>query len=65
MPKIHELNSKTLTDPAYVAADDGEDTYKVDLKDLLDNVTPALDIHVEGTSLIINTSIEDGNEVSY
>lgn len=35
MPKIHELNSKALTSPAYIPADDGSDTYKVDLSVLL------------------------------
>lgn len=28
---IHELNTKAITNPAYVALDDGSDTYKLDL----------------------------------
>lgn len=34
---IHDLNTKTLTDPAYVAFDDGSDTYKANFKDIIDN----------------------------
>lgn len=33
--EIHELNTKSITDPAYIAADDGTDTYKMDLHNLL------------------------------
>lgn len=33
--EIHELNTKAITDPAYIAADDGTDTYKMDLHNLL------------------------------
>ena len=29
--EIHELNTKGITSPAYVALDDGDDTYKLDL----------------------------------
>lgn len=35
--QIHDLNTKTLTDPAYVAFDDGTDTYKADFKAEIDN----------------------------
>lgn len=34
--QIHDLNEKTLTNPAYVAFDDGTDTYKADFKDIID-----------------------------
>ena len=36
---IHDLNTKTLTDPAYVAFDDGTDTYKVEFNDVLEEKT--------------------------
>ena len=35
--QIHDLNTKELTDPAYVAFDDGTDTYKADFKAEIDN----------------------------
>ena len=35
--QIHDLNTKALTDPAYVAFDDGSDTYKADFKAEIDN----------------------------
>ena len=35
--QIHELNTKALTDPAYVAFDDGTDTYKADFKEVIDD----------------------------
>ena len=35
--EIHELNTKALTDPAYVAFDDGSDTYKANFKDIIDD----------------------------
>lgn len=35
--QIHDLNTKTLTNPAYVAFDDGTDTYKADFKAEIDN----------------------------
>ena len=35
--QIHDLNTKALTNPAYVAFDDGEDTYKADFKMEIDN----------------------------
>lgn len=35
--QIHDLNTKALTDPAYVAFDDGTDTYKADFKAEIDN----------------------------
>ena len=34
--QIHDLNTKALTDPAYVAFDDGTDTYKADFKNIID-----------------------------
>lgn len=34
--QIHELNTKALTDPAYVAFDDGTDTYKVEFNDTVE-----------------------------
>lgn len=33
--QIHDLNTKVLTDPAYVAFDDGTDTYKTEFNDVV------------------------------
>lgn len=33
--QIHDLNTKSLTDPAYVAFDDGTDTYKTEFNDVV------------------------------
>lgn len=35
--QIHELNTKALTDPAYIAFDDGTDTYKADFTQVIDD----------------------------
>ena len=35
--QIHELNTKALTDPAYIAFDDGTDTYKADFNQVIDD----------------------------
>lgn len=35
--EIHDLNTKALTDPAYVAFDDGTDTYKVEFNDTVES----------------------------
>ena len=40
--EIHELNTKTITNPAYVALDDGVDTYKLDLNAKLSSINTAL-----------------------
>ena len=40
--EIHELNTKTITNPAYVALDDGTDTYKLDLNAKLTLIDTAL-----------------------
>lgn len=39
--QIHDLNTKSLTNPAYVAFDDGTDTYKADFKAEIDNAAAA------------------------
>ena len=50
--QIHDLNEKTLTNPAYVAFDDGEDTYKADFKAEIDNAAAEA---VADTDLTDNT----------
>lgn len=35
--QIHDLNTKALTDPAYVAFDDGTDTYKTEFNEVVAN----------------------------
>lgn len=39
--EIHDLNTKSLTDPAYVAFDDGTDTYKVEFNDTVESAAQA------------------------
>lgn len=39
--QIHDLNTKSLTDPAYVAFDDGTDTYKVEFNDTVESAAQA------------------------
>lgn len=39
--QIHDLNTKALTDPAYVAFDDGTDTYKVEFNDTVKSAAQA------------------------
>lgn len=39
--EIHELNTKALTDPAYVAFDDGTDTYKTEFNDVVADAAAA------------------------
>ena len=34
--EIHDLNTKPITDPAWVAFDDGTDTYKADFSTIID-----------------------------
>lgn len=45
--EIHELNTKALTDPGYVAVDDGTDTYKADLNNLLTQNLGAAETYAE------------------
>lgn len=39
--EIHDLNTKTLTDPAYIAFDDGTDTYKAEFNDAVEEKAAA------------------------
>lgn len=39
--EIHDLNTKTLTDPAYIAFDDGTDTYKAEFNDAVEGKAAA------------------------
>ena len=39
--QIHDLNTKALTDPAYVAFDDGTDTYKTEFNDVVADAAAA------------------------
>ncbi len=50
--QIHDLNTKTLTDPAYVAFDDGTDTYKVEFNDTVESAAQSA---VAATDLTQNT----------
>lgn len=50
--QIHDLNEKTLTNPAYVAFDDGTDTYKVEFNDTVESAAQSA---VAATDLTQNT----------
>lgn len=39
--EIHELNTKALTDPAYVPFDDGTDTYKAEFNEVVEDAANA------------------------
>lgn len=69
---IDQDNDQTLSAGDYVMVDNqSEGTRKFDLGSELSEIKEDLqtltgvDIHVEGTALVINTEITDGNEVSY
>ena len=69
---IDQTTDSSLVDGDYVIVDStNEGTRKYNLgKEISDikadlSTLTGVDIHVEGTSLVINTEITDGNEVSY
>lgn len=53
--EIHELNSKSLTTPAYMALDDGTDTYKADLQNVIDD----LEDYADAVGTTLQTQIGD------
>ena len=63
--QIHELNTKALTDPAYVPFDDGIDTYKADFKTIIDDAVAAaystmfkrVDVAVSDVTVPANSSV--------
>lgn len=59
-----QLDDKTFTlnDTSAAAAEAAADRAEAAVESLSDIAT---EIYVQGTSLIINTAIQDGNEVSY
>lgn len=69
---IDQTTDTSLVDGDYVIVDsqnEGTRKYNLgkeirDIKEDLQTLT-GVDIHVEGTALVINTTITDGNEVSY
>lgn len=61
--EIHELNTKSITDPAYIAADDGTDTYKMDLKNLLTQAETAATNYTDA-ALVSAKNYSDGKLAS-
>lgn len=61
--EIHELNTKAITDPAYIAADDGTDTYKMDLKNLLTQAETAATNYTDA-ALVSAKNYSDGKLAS-
>jgi len=57
--EIHELNTKALTDPGYVAVDDGIDTYKADLNNLLTQNLGAAESYTDA-ALVTAKNYSDG-----
>ena len=64
--RIIALTEKTtLEDGDFVAIDNSSGgTKKYKLKKISDLID-VIDIHVDGTALVINTNLQDANEVSY
>ena len=64
---IDQTTDSSLVDGDYVIVDSqNEGTRKYNLgKEIRDIKEDLLDIHVEGTTLVINGGLVDGNEVSY
>lgn len=59
--EIHELNTKTLTSPAYVALDDGTDTYKLDLNAKLSTMQSSIS-GAESNISTLQDDVEDLQE---
>ena len=62
--QIHELNTKALTDPAWVAFDDGSDTYKADFGDIIDDAVAAAFTAADVSGGIVNYESEDAEPLS-
>lgn len=65
--EIHELNTKALSSPAYVAADDGDDTYKFDfnaVKTQTDSQIAGLNTSVTGLESDVS-GLEDRPKIWY
>ena len=62
--QIHELNTKALTDPAYVAFDDGDDTYKADFKDIIDDAVAAAFSAADVSDGVVNYTSGDATSPS-
>jgi hypothetical protein len=50
--EIHELNTKGITDPAYIALDDGSDTYKLDLNAWIESVESDIETIAESKTKV-------------
>lgn len=62
--QIHELNTKALTDPAYVAFDDGTDTYKVDFNQIIDDAVAEAFSSADVSGGVVNYTSGDSSSPS-
>lgn len=62
--QIHELNTKALTDPAYVAFDDGTDTYKADFKEVIDDTVAEAFSSADVSGGVVNYTSGDSSSPS-
>lgn len=59
--EIHELNTKSMTNPAYCALDDGSDTYKLDLNAMLDT----MNTDIESDISAVDTKVQKKTRIWY
>lgn len=62
--QIHELNTKALTDPAWVPFDDGTDTYKADFNQIIDDAVAAAFTSADVSGGVVEYESEDAEPLS-
>lgn len=62
--QIHELNTKALTDPAWVPFDDGSDTYKADFNQIIDDAVAAAFTSADVSGGVVEYESEDAEPLS-
>lgn len=62
--QIHELNTKALTDPAWVPFDDGSDTYKADFKQIIDDAVAEAFTSADVSGGVVEYESEDAEPLS-
>ena len=62
--QIHELNTKALTDPAYVPFDDGTDTYKADFHEIIDDAVAEAFSSADVSGGVVEYESEDAEPLS-
>lgn len=62
--QIHELNTKALTDPAWVPFDDGSDTYKADFNQIIDDAVAEAFTSADVSGGVVEYETEDAEPLS-